>query len=72
MTLGHLTLLLQSADRILSSLRKPTAESLLERLAELADDEDALKKLHANLEALARSSVAARSVTITITTGEQL
>lgn len=69
MTLGTLTAMLQANDRILVSLRRATPDLVLARLAEIADDEKALKQLHSNLEMLARMTVAARNLGVTVHLG---
>ena len=54
MTFGNLIGLANAADRILTSLRRDNPEKLLARLADIADDEKALNRLHQDLEQLTR------------------
>jgi len=54
-TLGNIIGLTHSADRILKSLRRADPNQLLARLADIADDEQALKKLFHDIEQLHRN-----------------
>lgn len=64
MTVGELFKLIAAADRIVGTLGRPTPERLLERLAELADDEAALERLHRNIVLLTQALLELRSVPV--------
>jgi hypothetical protein len=64
MTLGNVVGLMNAADRILNNLRRDNPEKLLARLAEIADDEPALNRLHQDLEQLTRKLAASRQVPV--------
>ena len=55
MTLGNIIGLTHAADRILHQLRRADPNQLLARLADIADDEPALKKLFHDIEQLNRN-----------------
>jgi len=55
MTLGNIVGLVYAADRVLKSLRRADPDQLLARLADIADDEPALKKLFNDIEQLNRN-----------------
>ena len=55
MTLGNVVGLVYAADRVLKSLRRADPDQLLARLADIADDEPALKKLFHDIEQLNRN-----------------
>lgn len=64
MTVGRLVALVQAADRVVHSLQRPTPERLLERFAELADDEAALERLHRNVALLSQALLELRAVPV--------
>lgn len=66
MTLGDLHGLLSAGDRVVSTLRRPSPDLLLARLAELADDPQALSRLHSQLERLARAVVDCRTIPVSV------
>lgn len=66
MTFGDLYTLVQAAERVSSSLRRPTPDALLARLADLADSPEELGRLHANIERLARAVHDCRAIPVAV------
>jgi hypothetical protein len=65
-TLGHLSALLLAADRTVTCLRRPTADTLRLRLLAIANDPDELARLVSHIERLQRASLDVRGAPVVV------